>query len=85
VGLFLQKTPENFPDYIGYRVAKTHKMPYIYRSFSTKETYKKWLFQVVLFLKKIPENLSGNIGYKVAKTHKMPCLHRLFSAKETYN
>jgi len=27
-----------------YRVAKTHMMPYLYRSFSAKETYIYWLF-----------------------------------------
>jgi len=26
-----------------YRVAKTHRMSYLYRSFSTKEPYKSWL------------------------------------------
>ena len=28
----------------GYRVAKTHGIPYPYRSFSAKVTYKQWLF-----------------------------------------
>jgi len=27
-----------------YRVAKTHRMPYLYRSFSAKEPYNYWLF-----------------------------------------
>jgi len=27
-----------------YRVAKTHRMPYLYRSFSATEPYNKWLF-----------------------------------------
>ena len=27
-----------------YRVAKTHRMPYLYRSFSAKEPYNQWLF-----------------------------------------
>ena len=27
-----------------YRAAKTHEMPYLYRSFSTKEPYNQWLF-----------------------------------------
>jgi len=27
-----------------YRVAKTHRMPYLYRSFSAKEPYNLWLF-----------------------------------------
>ena len=27
-----------------YRVAKTHRIPYLYRSFSAKETYIEWLF-----------------------------------------
>jgi len=29
---------------IGYRVAKTHRIPYLCRSFSEKETYNEWLF-----------------------------------------
>jgi len=28
----------------GYRVAKTHKMPYLYRSVSAEEPYTEWLF-----------------------------------------
>ena len=27
-----------------YRVAKTHRMPYLYRSSSAKEPYNQWLF-----------------------------------------
>ena len=27
-----------------YRVAKTHRMPYLYKSFSAKEPYNQWLF-----------------------------------------
>ena len=27
-----------------YRAAKTHRMPYLYRSFSAKEPYNLWLF-----------------------------------------
>ena len=27
-----------------YRVAKTHRIPYLYRSFSAKVTYIQWLF-----------------------------------------
>jgi len=27
-----------------YRLAKTHRIPYLYRSFSAKETYILWLF-----------------------------------------
>ena len=27
-----------------YRVAKTHRMPYLYRSFSAKNPYNQWLF-----------------------------------------
>jgi len=27
-----------------YRVAKTHRMAYLYRSFSAKEPYNEWLF-----------------------------------------
>jgi len=27
-----------------YRVAKTHRIPYLYRTFSAKVTYIKWLF-----------------------------------------
>jgi len=29
---------------LDYRVAKTHRMPYLYRSFSAKEPYNRWLF-----------------------------------------
>ena len=29
---------------IDYRVANTHRMPYLYRSFSAKERYNQWLF-----------------------------------------
>jgi len=29
--------------YKWYRVAKTHRMPYLYRSFSAKEPYNQWL------------------------------------------
>jgi len=28
-----------------YRVAKTHRIPYLYRSISTKVTYIQWLFR----------------------------------------
>jgi len=28
-----------------YRVAKTHRIPYLYRSFSAKVTYIQWLFR----------------------------------------
>jgi len=28
-----------------YRVAKTHRMPYLYRSFSAKDPYNQWLFR----------------------------------------
>ena len=30
--------------YTRYRVAKTHRIPYLYRSFSAKVTYIWWLF-----------------------------------------
>ena len=32
------------PSLDGYRVAKTHRMPYLHRSFSAKEPYNYWLF-----------------------------------------
>jgi len=30
--------------HVYYRVAKTHRIPYLYRSFSAKVTYISWLF-----------------------------------------
>jgi len=32
------------PRFIAYRVAKTHRMPYLYEIFSAKEPSKQWLF-----------------------------------------
>ena len=32
------------PSHAWYRAAKTHKMPYLYRSFPAKEPYTEWLF-----------------------------------------
>jgi len=29
----------------GYRVAKAHRMPYLYRSFPAKEAHNEWLFR----------------------------------------
>ena len=42
----LQKgnNPEKSARYSIYRVAKTHRMPYLYRLFSAKEPYNQWLF-----------------------------------------
>jgi len=34
----------NLLDDTQYRVATTHRMPYLYRSFSAKEPYNQWLF-----------------------------------------
>ena len=32
------------PEEDSYRAAMTHRMPHLYRSFSTKEPYNSWLF-----------------------------------------
>ena len=40
-----------------YRVAKTHRMPYLSRSFSAKEPYNQWLF-----CEKYPQ-LKASYGY----------------------
>ena len=34
----------HFEGHVWYRVVKTQRMPYLYRSFSTKEPYNHWLF-----------------------------------------
>ena len=40
-----------------YRVAKTHKMPYLYRSFSAKEPYNDWLYCIHVTLSHTPTPL----------------------------
>ena len=46
--IFTLSRHNNTPTYSStptyYRVAKTHRMPYLYRSFSAKEPYIRWLF-----------------------------------------
>jgi len=34
----------SYQEHSWYRVAKTHRIPYLYRSFSAKEPYIQWLF-----------------------------------------
>jgi len=50
-----------------YRVAKTHKMPYLYRSFSAKEPYN-----FGLFLRKMSYNLRHSVGLR----HPVSCLNK---------
>ena len=40
----LVKLCTNVHTYQWFRVAKTHRMPYLYRSFSAQEPYDEWLF-----------------------------------------
>ena len=36
---FMKSEDMTLCDFLSYRVAKTHRIPYLYRSFSTKVTY----------------------------------------------
>ena len=44
-----------------YQMSTTHRMPYLYRSFSTKEPYNEWLF-----LRKMTCNLRHLMGLRHA-------------------
>jgi len=60
----------------GYRVAKTHRLPYIYKGFVRKrDLQKRPIFCKETYIFKHPTN----------RSHPIPYIYMVLSAKEPYN
>ena len=62
--------PPIFYYVVEYRVAQSHRVPYLHRSFSAKEPYKQWLF-----CEKMTCNLSHPMGLRHKYVYTYICMY----------